>query len=171
MKNTRATRRKSVQKSATKKPSPPARPEQRSSEEGADVSFKSLRKWMLAARRALAESGALEATWRTYRGRRLGPYFRLAYRRRGRRKWIYVGRSAELAERLRQLLAALQAPAEERRRLRRLCVAARRALATQKAAWQAELARHGLAAKGFEVRARQQNRNGTYRADRTNGTH
>jgi hypothetical protein len=59
-----------------------------------------------------------------------------------------------LAGRLRQLLALFQAPAAERRQLRRLCVAARRALRTQKAAWQAELARHGLLAKGFELRAR-----------------
>jgi hypothetical protein len=110
---------------------------------------------MLAAAPALAESGAVRATWRTYRGRRLGPYFRVVYCHRGRQKWIYVGRSAELAGQLRQLLAVLQAPAEERRQLRRLWAAARRGLATQKVAWQAELARHGLVAKGFEIRARQ----------------
>jgi hypothetical protein len=171
VKNTLDTRRKSVQKSATKKPPPPARPEQASSQEPTDVSFKSLRKWMLAAGCALAESGTLKATWRTYRGRRLGPYFRLAYRRRGRRKWIYVGRSAELAGRLRQLLAMLQAPAEERRRLRRLCAAARRALGIQKAAWQAELAGRGLVAKGFEIRAGQQYRNRSDRSNGTDGTH
>ncbi|MGA2063551.1 MAG: hypothetical protein ABSG86_01215 [Thermoguttaceae bacterium] len=126
---------------------------------------------MLAAAPALAESGAVRATWRTYRGRRLGPYFRVVYCHRGRQKWIYVGRSAELAGQLRQLLAVLQAPAEERRQLRRLWAAARRGLATQKVAWQAELARHGLVAKGFEIRARQQYRNRTYRANRTTGTH
>jgi len=145
----------SLRKTRTKKPSPPARPAEAPNEKQADARFKTLRKRMLAAGRALAESGAIRATYRAYRGRRLGPYFRVVYCRHGRQKWIYVGRSAELAGRLRQLLAALRAPAEERRRLRRLCAAARRALRTQKAAWQTELARHGLVAKGFEVRARQ----------------
>lgn len=171
MKNTFDAKFKSLRKTAPKKPSPPAHPEQAFRGERADFTFKALRKRLRAAGRALAESGTLEATWRTYRGRRLGPYFRLAYRRRGRRKSIYVGRSAELAGRLRQLLAALRAPAEERRQLRRLRAAARRALGTQKAAWQAALARHGLVAKGYEIRARQQHRNRTYRSNGTDGAH
>jgi hypothetical protein len=154
VKNTSDAKFKSLRKTATKRPLPPTRLEPASSEERADARFKTIRRRMLAAAPALAESGAIRATWRTYRGRRLGPYFRVVYCYRGRQKWIYVGRSAELAGRLRQLLALFQAPAAERRQLRRLCVAARRALRTQKAAWQAELARHGLLAKGFELRAR-----------------
>ena len=45
--------------------------------------------------------------WRTYRGKRLGPYFQLAYRDRNCQHWVYLGRSQDLADRVRDLLARL----------------------------------------------------------------
>ena len=43
-----------------------------------------------------ARQGPGAATWRTSRGRRLGPYYRLAWRDRGRQRSIYLGRPVTL---------------------------------------------------------------------------
>ena len=66
--------------------------------------------------------GSVAAGWRNYRDHRLGPFFSLRYRVKGRQRAIYLGQSAELAERVRTLLAemaqkrafALDAVREER---------------------------------------------------------
>ncbi len=51
-----------------------------------------------------AGQGAVVATWRTYRGRRLGPYYRLAWRENGRQRSIYLGRQGPIVEEVRLLL-------------------------------------------------------------------
>jgi hypothetical protein len=56
-----------------------------------------------------ARQGAVVATWRTYRGRRLGPYYRLAYREGTRQRSIYLGRQGPLVDQVRNLLGVLQA--------------------------------------------------------------
>jgi len=49
---------------------------------------------LIASQPALFQrQGSVVAGWRNYRGRRLGPYHRLAYRHRGRQCSIYLGRS------------------------------------------------------------------------------
>ena len=40
--------------------------------------------------------GTVTTSWRTYRGRRLGPYYRLAWRENGRQRSIYLGRQGRL---------------------------------------------------------------------------
>lgn len=107
----------------------------------------------LVARPALfAAQGTVVATWRTYRGRRLGPYFQLAWREGGRQRWLYLGRSEELADRVRDLLDRLQRPCRQRRLFARLKRQARSALRRWKAQLDRLLARWGIELKGFEFR-------------------
>ncbi len=107
----------------------------------------------IAARPGLfAACGAVVASWRTYRGRRLGPYYRLAYREGGRQRSIYLGRCAELARRVRGLLERLHRPGRERRRLARLQAQVRRSLRRWKARLARELAGWGVRVKGYEFR-------------------
>ena len=49
--------------------------------------------YVLAHGARFAHQGAVVASWQTYRGRRLGPYYWLAFRDSGRQRSIYLGRS------------------------------------------------------------------------------
>ena len=51
-----------------------------------------------------ATQGTVTTTWRTYRGRRLGPYYRLTWREDGRQRAIYLGRQSPLVDEVRRLL-------------------------------------------------------------------
>jgi hypothetical protein len=92
------------------------------------------------------------ATWRTYRGRRLGPFFRIAYRESEMQKSIYIGNNPELVAAARELLAELQANERARRAVKRLQSATRASLRVAKLAWERDLREVGLHRKGFEVR-------------------
>ena len=114
-------------------------------------------KAFLQAHRALfANQGAVAATWRTYRGKRLGPYFQLAYRDRGRQHWVYLGRSLDLADRVRDLLARLHAPRDRRRQSKRLQSQVRSSLRHAKNQLAQLLAVWGINLKGFEFRGARQ---------------
>lgn len=108
----------------------------------------------------LAASGSIVKSFRTYRGRRLGPFYRLAYRESGRQKTIYLGRDAELVAAARGLLEAQQARERIRRILRRQRSAVQAGLRAAKAAWAQELEKNGLSLQGYEVRGWRQRRSG-----------
>ena len=59
--------------------------------------------------------GSVVATWRTYRGRSLGPYYRLTWRENRRQRSLYLGRGGPLVDQVRGLLNE----AQEIRRLKR----------------------------------------------------
>jgi hypothetical protein len=100
----------------------------------------------------MARQGTVVATWRTRQGRKVGPYYRLAWRENGRQKSLYLGCSAELAQAVRQMLADLQRPL----RVDRAFLAARKqgwaALRAHKIVLARELARYALYLHGWEVR-------------------
>ena len=48
--------------------------------------FRRVELFLLQHPQRFATQGSVAATWRTYRGRRLGPYFQLIYRRDGRKR-------------------------------------------------------------------------------------
>jgi hypothetical protein len=100
----------------------------------------------------LARQGSVQESWRLYRGERLGPYFRLLYRRDRKQQNLYLGADRALAEEVRTALEGLQAPLRERRELARLRAQARAALRAQKRELDQELRRLGAHLKGFEVR-------------------
>ncbi len=108
---------------------------------------------MIASRPALfARQGVVVATWRWYRGRRLGPYWRLAYREAGRQCSVYLGRMGEGVRRVRGVLARLQRGLRSRRAVRRLTRRVRASLRAHLAEFDRRLAELGLWRKGFEVR-------------------
>lgn len=100
----------------------------------------------------MAQEATVVATWRWWRGLKFGPYWRVAYRERGRQKSIYLGRSDRLAENVRRLLADLQSPERERRDSLQLQGHARAELRRQKALWERELRIRGLYSRGYAVR-------------------
>ncbi len=63
--------------------------------------------------------GAVVATWRNYRGRRLGPYFRLAWREHRRQRSIYLGREGPLVQHVRSRLGWIQRDRSWRRDIAR----------------------------------------------------
>lgn len=111
-----------------------------------------VKKTVLAAPSRFAAQGAVVAGWRERGGRRLGPYYRLAYREGGRQRSIYLGRYGELVRRVRALLVGLKRPLRERRRMRRLKAQVRAALGRCKARVAELLAPWGVRTKGFEFR-------------------
>ena len=100
----------------------------------------------------ISTQGSIVKSWRSYRGRRLGPYFRLAYRNGGRQRSLYLGADAELAAEVRQRLAQRQAAHRLSLMLHRQKQLVRKSLARHKNAWRRELAAVGLLLKGNEIR-------------------
>lgn len=107
---------------------------------------------------AIAVAGSIVKSWRTYQGRLLGPFYRLAYRESGRQKSIYIGKDAELVSAARLLLDELQATERIRRTMERQRSAVRASPRVAKAAWAQELQKDGLRLKGFEIRGWRQRR-------------
>ena len=99
-----------------------------------------------------ARQGAVVAGWRRRGQRRMGPYYRLRYRDGPCLRTIYLGPEGPLVERVRQALAALQAPWRRRRAYRcqrREIVASLRA---HKGVLNRRLGLLGLRLQGYEVR-------------------
>jgi hypothetical protein len=84
-----------------------------------------LHAYLLAHRRELASQGTVVEEWRKRGGRSFGPYFRLKFRRAGRQSSLYLGRSPELAEKVRRLLTDIQYPRHSRLVKKRLWAAIR----------------------------------------------
>ncbi len=128
-----------------------------------EARFEQVRTQILAHAAFFVGQGAVEATWRTYRGRRLGPYFRVFCRQRRVRPTpctgmapqqtsIYLGRSPELAARVGELLDELRQHIRRKRRCEELRRQVRRGLARAKDGLRQVLAQHGVELKGFEFR-------------------
>jgi hypothetical protein len=114
--------------------------------------FESVRQWILGHGALLAKQGRVVEAWRTYHGRRLGPYFRVAYREHGRQRSIYLGKSADLADRVCALLQNCQAHVHQKRAWQQLREQVQSELVSNKATWRDELTKVGLTLKGSEVR-------------------
>lgn len=113
--------------------------------------FDRARTFILVNPRLFAAQGSVVATWRVRAGKRFGPYFRLAYRRHGRQRSIYLG-PRPVADRLRQFLAQLQRPQRRRQLYKRLQTQVRASLKTAKNHLAQQLAALGVTLKGYEFR-------------------
>jgi len=102
--------------------------------------------------------GSVHQSWRYYRGRRVGPYYRLLYRNRGSQEIIYLGKDDILAEQVSALLRVWQAPMRERHYLSLLRSRARAAFRAHQRALDRELWNQGLYRKGNEIRGWRQPR-------------
>jgi hypothetical protein len=103
-------------------------------------------------RNVFARQGAIVASWRTYNGRKLGPYYRLTYRVDGRQCSLYLGKSKNLLRQVRRLLDKLQNYAKTRRVLRQVKQAAQKNLRNHLAQFRIEMLRIGLQPHGYDAR-------------------
>ncbi|MCH7525795.1 MAG: hypothetical protein IID39_00015 [Planctomycetes bacterium] len=96
--------------------------------------------------------GSVVESWREYEGKRLGPYFRLAYRDGNRQRSVYLGRSVQLADAVRKLLEENHQGNVRRRELKRLQRSAKAQLREARCRWEQDLRKIGLYLHGCEVR-------------------
>lgn len=94
--------------------------------------FERIRRAIGAQGKLFAAQGTIVASWKTHQGKRLGPYYRVAYRVDGKQKSLYLGVSKWLVAQVRALLSSLQALLREHRMIERLKRQARQAFVASK---------------------------------------
>ena len=99
-----------------------------------------------------ARVGSVVATYRTRGNRRFGPYYRLIYRQHRRQHSLYLGPSEQRAAQVRQLLAELQRPRDDRLAIRRSHRLRKATLLQLKREWQHVARVYGLRPHGWNVR-------------------
>ncbi len=102
-----------------------------------------------------ADQGTVVETWRTYRGRRLGPYYRLAWRENGRQRSIYLGRQGPVVRQVRILLHQAHTQRRIRRQARLRATQFRKDVSRPIRQYIKEIFRlfgNGLYIKGSEIR-------------------
>jgi len=108
---------------------------------------------LLEAQPALfTKQGSVVETWRVYRGQKLGPYYRLAFRDGGRQSSIYLGTCKERANQIRAVLVSLQNSTILKNTVKRARAQVCSQLRQHKKDWEKLLQKHGLHLQGFEVR-------------------
>ena len=105
-----------------------------------------------ALRPVLSRQGEVVAGWRVYRGKKLGPYYRLTYRQEGRAHCVYLGRWSGLVQKVRRLLDQWQEPLRRQREWTRMRQSVKTSLGANKLRLATELAQAGLRLQGYEVR-------------------
>ena len=116
-----------------------------------EIRFDRARTFILANPALFAAQGSVVATWRVRGKKRFGPYYRLAYRRHGRQRSIYLG-PRPVADRLRQFLHQLQRPHRRHQFYKRLQTQVRASLKRAKTHLAKQLAALGVTLKGYEFR-------------------
>ena len=116
-----------------------------------ETRFDRARTFILANPRLFATQGSVVANWRVRAGKRFGPYYRLAFRRNGRQRSIYLG-PLQVADLLRDFLAKLQRPHRRHRLYKSLQAQVRASLRTAKTRLAQQLAALGITLKGYEFR-------------------
>jgi hypothetical protein len=102
----------------------------------------------------LQHQGFVAVEYRDYRGARLGPYFKLRWRRDGKQRVTYLARDAEKAETVSIALAQLQKKKVLERQLARMFLEARRSLRKAKQEMAAAMASRGKYYHGYSSRRR-----------------
>ncbi|MBN2578638.1 MAG: DUF1678 domain-containing protein [Pirellulales bacterium] len=100
----------------------------------------------------LARQGSIVATYRTYNGRKLGPYYRLAYRTEGRQRSLYLGKSKKIVRQVRRLLEKIQKSRNIRRSLHHGYKNLEETMKKHWAQIQVGLLKVGLQFRGFDIR-------------------
>ncbi len=114
--------------------------------------FQRVRRLIVAHSSLFSAQGSVVASWRYRDGRRLGPYYRLAFRVGGRQRSLYLGKSETVAQKIRQLLGSLQKPLRETRQRRRLLAEALTGIRQTREQMRRRLAPLGIRLKGLELR-------------------
>ena len=110
-----------------------------------------VRRFMAEHAGMLSRQGSIITSWRRYKGQRLGPYHRLAFRLGHEQRSVYLGTDTALADEVRQALEKLRAPHRERLQLEQVRRALRRELAARDADLDQELRLAGLHRKGRQI--------------------
>jgi hypothetical protein len=133
-------------------PAPPTRNFAHMVDQEIPTRWKRIFRFVDAHRPLLATPGAIVATWRTYQGHRLGPYYRLAYRENGRQQSRDLGCCKELVARVRGTLADFQRRLQESKVMRGLIHAAKRAWHLCELRLRVQLSAVGIQMQGWELR-------------------
>jgi hypothetical protein len=99
-----------------------------------------------------AAQGSVQASYRRYQGRKLGPFFRLSFRQAGKQRSRYIGQDRALAAQIERRLQELQAPLVGARQIERSLSEHRRHLKLAKVEFRRRLEAHGLRLQGNEIR-------------------
>jgi hypothetical protein len=105
-----------------------------------------------ALKTVFARQGTIVASFRTYNGRKLGPYYRLAYRTEGRQRSIYLGKSKKILRQVRRLLEKLQKPMQTKRHLRHAQKTFQEVMKKHMAQFRIDLLKVGLQLRGYTAR-------------------
>jgi hypothetical protein len=119
-----------------------------------DAKFAKINAKIQANLELYAISGRVEKSWRNYRGRRIGPYYRVSFYKDGKQHSLHLGRRKTLANRVTYLLADLQARYRNHREYLRLRQQALAALRQDKKILDHLLAPLGFYRKGTEFHRR-----------------
>jgi len=111
-----------------------------------------VRAFIEAHQEQLARQGSVVCSYRWRDGRKVGPYYRLAYREGTQQRSLYLGNDMELVTEIRGTLQALQQPKQQQRAVRCHKAAIRSELAKCREGLRRELAIRGLRLQGHEVR-------------------
>jgi hypothetical protein len=117
------------------------------------ISYETIAAKINAQAHIFAHQGFIISSYRYHRGRKLGPYFRLAYRdENNRQRSIYIGPHEDIARRIQSLLDDLKAPHIRRRQFLQVFAIIRTALNRHRKQSETELNKHGLYSRGFAIR-------------------
>jgi hypothetical protein len=100
----------------------------------------------------LAAQGSVQESYRLYKGRKLGPFFRLSFREAGQQRSLYIGRDQALAAEIKAQMQKLRAPRAHARQLERCLADCRGSLKVAKLEFRRRLEAEGLRLQGNEIR-------------------
>ena len=99
-----------------------------------------------------SRQGSVQESWRSYKGRRLGPYYRLAYRSGSKQRSIYLGSDQDGASLVRETLQLVQQEPRRQKSISECRKAVRSELRRTRRQLQDQLAAVGLRIQGAEIR-------------------
>ena len=100
----------------------------------------------------LAAQGSVQVSYRLYKGRKLGPFFRLSFRQAGQQRSMYIGRDRALAAAVETELKKLQGPRWCARQIDRCLADCRHNLKEARLEFRRRLETQGLRLQGGEIR-------------------
>jgi hypothetical protein len=99
-----------------------------------------------------SRQGTIVASFRTYNGRKLGPYYRLAYRAEGCQRSIYLGKSKKILRQVRRLLEKLQKTVKTKRFMCQAQKTFQKMMKKHQAQFRIDLLKVGLQLRGYAAR-------------------
>jgi hypothetical protein len=99
-----------------------------------------------------SHQGSVQESWRSYKGRQLGPYYRLVFRTVGQQRSIYLGSDQDGAALVRETLQLVQQKPRRQKSISQCRKAVRAELRKTRRQLQDQPAAVGLRIQGAEIR-------------------